>query len=82
MDEAGFFEGELTGGRRGLAPSNLIVSDDLMTILPPQPADFLQNTDHEVSFCSKVLALEEKGIVLTKESVSVLADRLGDRDSS
>ncbi|KAM8797590.1 peripheral-type benzodiazepine receptor-associated protein 1-like [Eudromia elegans] len=56
MDEDGFFEGELMDGRRGLVPSNLIEEisdDDLMTTVPPDPSDFLQSSDHEVSFCSR-----------------------------
>nr|XP_009665115.1 PREDICTED: peripheral-type benzodiazepine receptor-associated protein 1-like [Struthio camelus australis] len=84
IDEDGFFEGELMDGRRGLVPSNLIEEvsdDDLMMTVPPDPSDFLQNTDNEVSFCSRSVRSGGKNDGLDEGiCVSALADRLGDRE--
>ncbi|XP_025947653.1 peripheral-type benzodiazepine receptor-associated protein 1-like [Apteryx rowi] len=84
MDEDGFFEGELMDGRRGLVPSNLIEEvsdDDLMMTVPPDPSDFLQNADHEVSFCSRSVRNGGKNDGLEEGiCVSGLADRPGDTE--
>lgn len=80
------FEGELTDGRGGQVPSNVIEvsKDGMMTAEPPEPSELLKNADHKVRFCSRSISNGGKKDDLDKGiCVIVLADRLGDkRDSS
>ncbi|XP_066841538.1 RIMS-binding protein 3C-like [Anser cygnoides] len=56
MDEDGWFVGELTDGTRGFVPSNLVEEvsdDDLVTTVPPELRDLLQDSDDELRSCSR-----------------------------
>ncbi|XP_035426171.2 RIMS-binding protein 3A-like [Cygnus atratus] len=56
MDEDGWFVGELMDGTRGFVPSNLVEEvseDDVVTTVPPELRDLLQDSDDEVRFCSR-----------------------------
>lgn len=58
-----------------------VSKDNMMRAVSPKTNDFLQNTDHEVSFCSRSVSNGGKRDGFDKGiCVIVLADRPGDAE--